>query len=29
MREVGEETGLRPVLGRRLPDRRYLKDGWP
>ncbi|RCV49298.1 NUDIX hydrolase [Marinitenerispora sediminis] len=29
VREVGEETGLRPVLGRRLPDRRYLKDGWP
>ncbi|GLU47540.1 NUDIX hydrolase [Nocardiopsis ansamitocini] len=29
VREVGEETGLRPVLGRRLPSQRYLKNGWP
>lgn len=29
VREVGEETGLVPVLGRRLPSQRYLKDGWP
>ncbi|MFC7326546.1 NUDIX hydrolase [Marinactinospora rubrisoli] len=29
VREVAEETGLRPVLGRRLPGRRYVKDGWP
>lgn len=29
VREVEEETGLVPVLGRRLPTRRYLKDGWP
>lgn len=26
-REVEEETGIRPVLGRRLPATRYLKDG--
>lgn len=26
-REVYEETGMTPVLGRRLPPRRYLK-GW-
>ncbi len=29
VREVQEETGLTPVLGRRLPPQRYLKDGWP
>ncbi|MEY9213952.1 NUDIX hydrolase [Thermobifida halotolerans] len=29
VREVSEETGLLPVLGRRLPPQRYLKDGWP
>ncbi|WP_236567671.1 NUDIX hydrolase [Nocardiopsis sp. FR6] len=29
VREVREETGLTPVLGRRLPPQRYLKDGWP
>ncbi|PDP86179.1 DNA mismatch repair protein MutT [Glycomyces fuscus] len=29
VREVVEETGLTPVLGRRLPPQRYLKDGWP
>lgn len=29
VREVAEETGLHPVLGRRLPPQRYLKDGWP
>lgn len=29
VREVEEETGLVPVLGRRLPTQRYLKDGWP
>ncbi|MEU0490552.1 NUDIX hydrolase [Nocardiopsis sp. NPDC006139] len=29
VREVQEETGLNPVLGRRLPPQRYLKDGWP
>nr|WP_211714758.1 NUDIX hydrolase [Nocardiopsis sp. MG754419] len=29
VREVEEETGLVPVLGRRLPPQRYLKDGWP
>ncbi|OLT27863.1 DNA mismatch repair protein MutT [Nocardiopsis sp. CNR-923] len=29
VREVREETGLIPVLGRRLPPQRYLKDGWP
>ncbi|MFV2196227.1 NUDIX hydrolase [Nocardiopsis sp. LOL_012] len=28
-REVREETGLTPVLGRRLPPQHYLKDGWP
>ncbi|WP_017538790.1 NUDIX hydrolase [Nocardiopsis halophila] len=28
-REVAEETGLRPVLGRRLPPQRYLRGGWP
>src|SRR5690606_19773178 len=27
--EAAEETGLRPVLGRRLPPQRYLRDGWP
>ncbi|HEX6468275.1 MAG TPA: NUDIX hydrolase [Streptosporangiaceae bacterium] len=27
VREVEEETGLRPRLGRRLPARTYLKDG--
>ncbi|GAB3438665.1 NUDIX hydrolase [Streptomonospora sediminis] len=29
VREVTEETGLRPVLGRRVPPQHYLKDGWP
>lgn len=29
VREVQEETGLTPVLGRRLPPQYYLKDGWP
>ncbi|GAB3694684.1 NUDIX hydrolase [Nocardiopsis oceani] len=29
VREVEEETGLTPVLGRRLPPQRYLKGGWP
>ncbi|MBE3000281.1 NUDIX hydrolase [Nocardiopsis sp. HNM0947] len=29
VREVAEETGVTPVLGRRLPPQRYLKDGWP
>ncbi|GAA3751783.1 NUDIX hydrolase [Salinactinospora qingdaonensis] len=29
VREVTEETGVRPFLGRRLPPQRYLKDGWP
>lgn len=29
VREVEEETGLTPVVGRRLPPQRYLKDGWP
>ncbi|MEU3306746.1 NUDIX domain-containing protein [Nocardiopsis sp. NPDC006832] len=29
VREVEEETGLVPVLGRRLPTQRYFKDGWP
>ncbi|CAL9448523.1 putative 8-oxo-dGTP diphosphatase 1 [Nocardiopsis dassonvillei] len=29
VREVQEETGLTPVLGRRLPPQHYLKDGWP
>ncbi|WP_017590344.1 NUDIX domain-containing protein [Nocardiopsis ganjiahuensis] len=29
VREVEEETGLVPVMGRRLPPQRYLKDGWP
>lgn len=29
VREVEEETGLTPVLGRRLPSVNYLKDGWP
>jgi 8-oxo-dGTP pyrophosphatase MutT (NUDIX family) len=29
VREVEEETGLTPVIGRRLPPQRYLKDGWP
>lgn len=29
VRETAEETGLLPVLGRRLPPQRYLKDGWP
>ncbi|CAM3807440.1 8-oxo-(d)GTP phosphatase [Nocardiopsis rhodophaea] len=29
VREVTEETGLRPVLGRRIPPQRYLKSGWP
>ncbi|MET9783335.1 NUDIX hydrolase [Nocardiopsis alba] len=29
VREVEEETGLRPLLGRRLPPQRYLKNGWP
>lgn len=29
VREAAEETGLRPVLGRRLPPQRYLRDGWP
>ncbi|WP_017616163.1 NUDIX hydrolase [Nocardiopsis salina] len=29
VREVVEETGVTPVLGRRLPPQRYLKDGWP
>ncbi|NYH53489.1 8-oxo-dGTP diphosphatase [Nocardiopsis arvandica] len=29
VREVREETGLTPLLGRRLPPQRYLKDGWP
>ncbi|MBB4929483.1 8-oxo-dGTP diphosphatase [Lipingzhangella halophila] len=28
-REVTEETGHRPVLGRRLPPQRYLRNGWP
>ncbi|RNL83896.1 NUDIX hydrolase [Halostreptopolyspora alba] len=28
-REVTEETGLRPTLGRRLPSQRYLRSGWP
>jgi 8-oxo-dGTP diphosphatase len=27
VREVHEETGIRPVLGRRLPSTRYLADG--
>jgi 8-oxo-dGTP pyrophosphatase MutT (NUDIX family)/phosphohistidine phosphatase SixA len=27
VREVAEETGIRPVLGRRLPSTWYLKDG--
>ncbi|WP_046468843.1 NUDIX hydrolase [Allosalinactinospora lopnorensis] len=29
VREVTEETGLRPVLGRRIPPQRYLRSGWP
>ncbi|QBI52347.1 NUDIX hydrolase [Streptomonospora litoralis] len=29
VREVTEETGLLPVLGRRVPPQRYLKNGWP
>lgn len=29
VREVLEETGARPVLGRRLAPQRYLKDGRP
>ena len=29
VREVEEETGLTPVMGRRLPPQRYLKEGWP
>ncbi|NYI97566.1 8-oxo-dGTP diphosphatase [Streptomonospora nanhaiensis] len=29
VREVTEETGLAPVLGRRVPPQRYLKEGWP
>ncbi|MFC4563145.1 NUDIX domain-containing protein [Nocardiopsis mangrovi] len=29
VREVTEETGCAPVLGRRLPPQRYLKNGWP
>lgn len=29
VRETIEETGQTPVLGRRLPTRRYLRDGWP
>nr|WP_245646090.1 NUDIX domain-containing protein [Nocardiopsis trehalosi] len=29
VREVGEETGTAPVLGRRLPPQHYLKNGWP
>lgn len=29
VREVEEETGLPPVLGRRLPARQQLKDGRP
>ena len=29
VREVEEETGLTPLMGRRLPPQRYLKDGWP
>ncbi len=28
-REVAEETGLAPTLGRRLPPQRYLRSGWP
>ena len=29
VREVTEETGVRPVLGRRLPSTRYLSKGRP
>ncbi|MFC3999813.1 NUDIX domain-containing protein [Nocardiopsis sediminis] len=29
VREVTEETGCVPVMGRRLPPQRYLKNGWP
>ncbi|GAA0988495.1 NUDIX hydrolase [Nocardiopsis tropica] len=29
VREVEEETGLTPLMGRRLPPQHYLKDGWP
>lgn len=29
VREVEEETGMTPLLGRRLPCGNYLKDGWP
>ncbi len=29
VREVREETGVHPVLGRRLPSQRYLRNGWP
>jgi 8-oxo-dGTP diphosphatase len=29
VREVQEETGIRPVLGRRLPSTSYLADGRP
>src|SRR4051794_35162364 len=29
VREVEEETGVVPVLGRRLPSTAYLKDGRP
>ncbi|WP_460857444.1 NUDIX hydrolase [Nocardiopsis coralliicola] len=29
VRETEEEAGVRPVLGRRLPPQRYLRDGWP
>ncbi|MHB1613501.1 MAG: NUDIX hydrolase [Actinomycetes bacterium] len=29
VREVQEETGIRPLLGRPLPDQQYLADGVP
>jgi 8-oxo-(d)GTP phosphatase len=29
VREVTEETGVRPVLERRLPPSRYVSHGWP
>lgn len=29
LREVAEETGIRPILGRRLAPGRYLAEGWP
>lgn len=29
VREVREETGTRPILGRRMSPQRYLKDGRP